>query len=224
MNEAKFRGQVGRLIRTAGWWDLTGRDAVICPVCGAKVLPQKGRPDTICINPNRFGFVVEYKMYPLLEKGKPWHEVSAFPFSEIEPEQRIWLSVWDSYAKEDPYSGVRPGGAYIGLGTRHGTAGARNTPRMGWLVPWQTWLRVEQRLKDVGQASLPLVARKGLNKQVQALHLDAITLLSSWELLHVPNVGWRFSDNHPLYPPRGEYLDPNEITQKWTEARIALAT
>ena len=220
MNEAKFRSEVGRLIRAAGWWDLTGRDAIICPRCKTKILPKKGRPDTICPNPNRFGFVIEYKMYENLKEGKLWEQVPAFAFSEIEPEQRVWLTVWDSYAKRDPSIGIKRGGAYIGLGIRHGTAGAKNKPRKGWVIPWQSWLWVEDRLREAGQASLPLVAGKGMNKLVQANHLDAVTQLAPWELAHVQNVGWRFPNLHPLYPPQGEYLNLAQLTQRWEDARV----
>lgn len=218
MKESVLRQEVGRLMRVAGWWDLATRDAMVCPRCHTKMLPPRGRPDSIYVSPNKFGCVIEFKMYDQ-PKGKQWDHVSAFGFSNIEPAQRIWMKVWDSYAKADPYTGIKKGGAYIGLGTRHGRTNSRNNPRMAWVVPWQRWLNMEEHLNGVGQSSLPLVARKGMNKRVQTNHLDALTLLSPWELRWETPNGWRFPDHHPLRPPNGEYLNLSEITQRWKDAR-----
>jgi hypothetical protein len=217
MNESAFRTELHHLFRAAGWVDVPSRNAVICPKCGTKVLPPKGKPDTLCISPNKFGFVCEEKMY-----GKPtgpnWDNVPAFPFSRIEPQQRRWMDWWDTWADEDPYTGLKRGGAYIGLGTRHGTAGSISNPRMAWVVPWERWKWMENILKTgAGQESLPLAVRKGMNKTVQERGYDAISMLSHWELLWETGIGWRFGDNHPLLPEGYQYRDLAELTARWKE-------
>lgn len=70
--------------------------------------------------------------------------------------------------------------------------------KKAWLVDWNYWISVEVILKGTAnQNSIPLRARRGMNKVVQEHSLDAVTLLRDYELKW--NKGWTIPDNHPVF-------------------------
>lgn len=140
---------------------------------------------------------------------------ASFPFSHIRPEQRVWLTMWesDTVQNDNPYPDRS--GAYLALGTRHGRAGARDEPRKGWLIPWWYWrTRVEEPIGALGQVSLPLVAANA--KLIDMRQYGADTLLKPYQLTWLAG-GWHLEEDHPLY-------NLEQITdvfkERWTELEI----
>jgi len=160
--------------------------------------PPSGRPDILCLSPGSKGrsIVVEVKTFPEPRMSGGWEQASCtFPFSAIPDNQRRWLSNYQDDADHSP--GWYPYEvAYLALGMRHGTAGAKKTPRQLWLVPWPQWLQVEDKLR-VCQESLPLSVIKGLRKEIQEDDLTAYGLLKRWSL-EWENGCWHLPAYHPL--------------------------
>lgn len=135
--------------------------------------PPKGRPDILVLNPTGHSAVVEVKALNL-ERHK------SFYFGKVTPEQDAWLTRW-----------YRDGGlGYLAIGT----VGVR--PRRLWLVDWGDWRAV---MASVGQYqdSLPYIAGKGFNKQLQKLEWDMDRLLSNYELERKTG-GWVLPSDHSL--------------------------
>ena len=131
----------------------------------------------------------------------------------IEPGQYTWMSM----AMADGAQHL-----YLGLGTRHGTAGSKKDPRLAWVIPWDKWLEVERWLRPI-QASLPLVVRKGLRRQIQELHLAAIPLLDEWRMIWKDGE-WYFPPHHPIHELARDGLDRDlkQWRKEWKQAREAL--
>jgi len=193
MKEADVRAEVFNLMRRLWLWPITQVDTVQCPGCGRLHHPPTGRPDILGLNPAGRSIVVEVKTFPEPRKSGGWEQASCtFPFSAIQDNQRQWLKNFD----EDNIAGSSYGGAYLALGTRHGTAGAKKNPRYLWLIPWYKWLRVEDKLRTY-QESLPLSVIKGLRKEIQENNLTAYGLLKQWSL-EWQDGHWHLPVNHPL--------------------------
>jgi hypothetical protein len=168
------------------------RDASICPRCKAKVLPTADRPDLHVLNPIGLSFVIEAKF----ARG------TSFPFSEITPGQRTWLSMftWDG------------GLAYIALGT-DGIAPRRYL----WIVPWDKWLEMEAIVRTV-QASLPIENPRRIEARERGL--DAVTLLAHYACT------WIGGDQKWLLPKwlpkRLYYRDPADFREQWATMKEAV--
>jgi hypothetical protein len=129
--------------------------------------PPKGRPDILVLIPNGRNRVCEVKVVPKNKKS--------FPFSNIEEKQRRWLDAWT----EDG------GDAFLAIGTL--------VPRQRrlWLVTWTAWRQLEETVSPI-QESVPVVAGKGMRKELQENHYDMHTLLCDWELSRITG-GWELS-------------------------------
>ena len=172
MNEAKVRQEVGHMLTSFGFDVKHYEDAIVCPRCKHLIIPERGRPDLVAMHPQRQGLYVEVKVFP---RGK-----TAFPFSNISPEQREFLGDWSD----------RGGLAYLGLGTVEGRPDRREKPRRAWLIPWHVWLMVEEVLTPI-QASLPLYAERAKFTAIREGDMDAVNLLAGWEL------SWKSGGWHP---------------------------
>jgi len=187
------------MLRKLFFWPLSTQDNPHYP---------SGRPDLICPRPGHGeGIVVECKM--MIHKAKtPWRNCT-FPFSRIEPRQRLWLN---NYTADG-------GKAFLALATPHGRAGTYQNPRLAWLVPWKDWLSTEAKLRAIKHLSLALIDRQGLHNRVklQERELFAYTTLAPWGLTWQAKKGWTVRPSHPLWvwPQR----DLAKFSAKWKEDR-----
>jgi len=160
MNESNVRRELYRMLRYEyGLWPDHWPD-----IPGVK--EQPGRPDLVVMNPFGPGFYVEVKVVDVSRR-------KSFPFDAINERQRKWLSLWEE---------ARTHGSWLGLGTV-------NCPnRAIYLIPWQTWLQIEERVGEYA-TYLPLVAGKGERKALQEYWLD-FSLIEKYALLGNPTAGW----------------------------------
>lgn len=207
MKESDIRAELGRLLRRHWFWPIVGTDAFKCEKCGHVTRPKKGRPDIPNLNPSGPSVVVEVKVFP--------RDAGAFPFARITPDQRQWLSNWNRDTARETYTGMYVGGAYLGIGTVTGKAGSKKSPRYLWLPPWDNWLEIEGRLREVGQVSLPLMSHRGQKKIIQELGLSALELLAPWQL--VWEIGqWHLPPEHPLrFVNLGGERDLEKENKRW---------
>jgi len=220
MNEADLRSEINAAIQRLHYWTATGRDLTVCPQCGFEIYPRGGRPDTFFWWwDGPFG-AVEYKCFPRPTHGS-WARTS-FSLKKITPEQRTWFAMAQGDFPTAPYRLH----LYIGLGTVHGTAGAKENARLAWVVPWSFWVRVVERLLIPVQISLPLAPRKRLRKAIQEQELWATSLLRQYEL-HWQKGGWEFPEDHPLVlaAPARNILGPRDLVafrEKWRDTKTTI--
>lgn len=191
MNESKLRAEVGAALRRLWYHTYTNVDMTRCDVCGNEKFPTGGFPDMILWDwRGPFG-AIEFKVFPAPTHGG-WARTS-FSLSKISPAQRAWML----YAQETGACHL-----YIGLGTVHGRAGAKDEPRLAWVIPWAIWQKAEDELmKPFIQKSLPLTLRPGLRREVQDCSLVATELFKAYELKWRKG-GWEFLMGHPIYQAR----------------------
>ena len=175
MNEKAVRGEVFRLMRRMWFWPITQTDVTRCPH-GHLAYPKKGRPDIFGLNPTGRTIIVEVKILNL-SKDK------SFAFSNIEDEQRKWLSRWT----EDG------GWAYLALGT----IGTKRGQRQLWLVPWVVWQLTEKIVRK-HQDSIPYIAGKGFKKEMQDDKIDILHLFPLFEA-EWKDSRWSLLDQHELW-------------------------
>lgn len=174
MKEADIRREVYHMLHTdLGLWPITQTDAVPCPKCHALSKPPIGRPDILVLNPTGRSAVIEVKALNLEQQ-------KSFAFSNVTPEQRVWLDRW---ADDD-------GPGYLAIGT----VGVR--PRRLWIVDWIYWQEVEDSVGEI-QNSLPYIAGKGFRKELQEMGQDMDRLLSNHELIRKAG-GWVLPPDHSL--------------------------
>lgn len=141
MNEARITSEVSNLLKRLWTWPLKNAD-----VKGY----ESGRPDLFILDSRSVLEVKAFTTKP--DVNEAWAQAS-FTFSELSKKQRTWLTMWE----QDGETRNRTQRAYLALGTRHGKAGAKEDPRMLWIIPWQNWLdEVEEPLRDLHRVSLPL--------------------------------------------------------------------
>lgn len=107
------------VIRALGVNVDTNTDAIICPRCRHKIVPEAGQPDVTV--PLAY---IEYKVHRLKQ--------TSFPFAKITIEQRGWLSDW-----------LRRGHlGYIGLMVID-DEGKRDKFVEMYLIDWRFWMACE---------------------------------------------------------------------------------
>jgi hypothetical protein len=121
---------------------------------------ESGRPDIWAIR-NAVGVCVECKRF-----------TERFPFSAWTERQRKWAE------EHDRENGV-PYWLYITLGMN---VNSKLMPQKTWLLPYTAMLEVE-RVVGQYQQSLPYIAGKGMRREIQEQHLDAVTMLRGYELM-----------------------------------------
>ena len=124
MNEASIRLQLHHALQWLGYWPYHHQDARYCPRCHNIITPEViGRPDTEARHPTHPTVLIEVKAV----KGL------AFPFSEITPEQRKYLSSWEN----------EEGKSYLCLG-KIVPIGSKTRIDSIVVIPWRMWLDVEK--------------------------------------------------------------------------------
>lgn len=63
---------------------------------------------------------------------------------------------------------------------------AKYSPKMSWVLPYHIWKQADDAVRP-HQKSLVFKAKKGMNKAIQALKLDAVTLFKGYELTWAEN-------------------------------------
>lgn len=211
-DEAGFRAEITNLGWRLTYWPKTETDTWVCRRCGQQHHPPSaGRPDEVWRHPFWPSIPIEVKMFDQPRDEMRW-ESASFPFSHIEPEQRVWLTMWESRTvyQKNLYSGRS--GAYLALGTRHGRAGSRAEPRMGWLIPWWYWrTQVEEPIRALQQLSIPLIAANALRLELRGYGAD--TLLKDYKLNWLGGC-WHLPNSHPLWGPE---QDTDSFKEEWTE-------
>lgn len=165
MNEATIRGEVFRSLWQWGMWPITTRDAVICPRCGAKILPEGSRPDIMVMS-----VAIEVKAFD----GR-WN------FKELRAGQRAYLDWFSSTG--------RP--AFLALGTTKGRVGSKDGRRL-WCVPWERWKVIEGLLVQAGEKSIILHAADAHKLKIRNSCLDAATMLKDFEMGWAGDRTWTF--------------------------------
>lgn len=213
MKESQIRTEIKRLLERLGFWPITQTDAFKCENCGHVSRPPKGRPDTLLLHPEKLSIVCEYKMFGW--PGKSGYASASLDTSKITEPQRVWLHTWN-----DRYAGWW-GGSWLGLGTRHGRAGALYEPRRAWLVPWDKFCELETAFVDTTSLhSIPLLSYAGM-KQGALIYrhmLWACNMFKPWELRWKQG-SWWFKDDHPLYQAYGGYRELSVQKKRWTHWR-----
>ena len=208
MKEAKVRAEITNLMSRLWLWPRTETDAVICPRCDAKIFPQAGRPDITFFNVK---LAIEVKIFG--DAGS-WHKQS-FAFSKIEGRQRAWIDMF----LQDSDCDVGDNNVYLALGTRLGRAGSQQEPRLLWLIPWRTWISIENTIVNTyNRKSLPLDVFKGMKPKALALaEHTAIRLLNGLEL-EWSDGAWHLPKGHPFeaHLPMA-YTDGERDLPAWRE-------
>ena len=179
MKEVDVRRKIFRMLRLMGYWPITQTDATICPRCKTQVKPPIGRPDILVLNPRGRTAVVEVKILRPTEQS--------FPFDRITPEQHQWLDRWEADG----------GLGYLGLGAIRPHKSKDYLEHL-WLVDWSRWKEIEGLVSPI-QSSIPLVAGKGMRRELQENHYDLTTLLEPWRVQH-SSAGWQVPARHTALP------------------------
>jgi hypothetical protein len=180
MKEADVRRQVFRMAHKGlGYWPITQTDASVCPRCRTKVKPPIGRPDILWLHPFTSSRVCEVK---ILRAGE-----QSFPFDRITQEQRQWLDRWEADG----------GLGYLAIGALRPHNSKTYLDHL-WLVDWAAWKEVEGLVSPI-QLSIPLVASKGMRRELQDNHHDMVTLLEPWRLSR-DNGTWQLPPGHSAWP------------------------
>lgn len=128
---------------------------------------------------------------------------SGYELNQWRENQREWADM----VREEPFE--LPYWLYITIGAHPANYNREKyQPERSWLVPTEVYYATEKRLAPY-QATLPYKARKGLNKDIQRLQLDAVTLWSLYELKYYSKgqlvmPAWYRYNNGDKDPEEGE--------------------
>ena len=141
VDEAHVRRELYQMWRINWYWPIRMRDAVVCPKCRTRILPDVGRPDILIINPVGRTRVCEVKVVSIDRRN-------SFTFDQVTDEQHKWL---DNYLADN-------GLGYLAIGT----VGER--PRSLWLIDWGLWTQIETRTKEEYDVGFIPVYRDGITR------------------------------------------------------------
>ena len=192
MQESDVQTATRYALESRGYWPFHPTDGILCPKCHTRIVPpSKGRPDLMVPHPSGCSTVIEVK-----DVNHAKGENSLY-FSEISPEQRTWLSDWDSAAGDDGL------GAFISVGLI--------LPRMTqtmltsvWIVPWNKWLDIESNWRAYGKAGVGIMPElyKFDQKVPREIYLDMYPGFEIYKIKRQRELdgreGWQFQDEHPL--------------------------
>jgi len=195
MNEAQTTSELTNLLRRLGLWPYKIPDT-------SANHPQGGEPDIIFMD---IPVIIEVKMFDP-PTGK-W-ESANFPFRHLRADQRAYLQM---FQKDGHHS-------YLALGTRHGTAGSTNRPRLVWLIPYHEWLALEEQVLKY-RASLPLDRRPRLG-EVGRLSLVAADRLYQYELNWADGC-WHLPTHHPFaeFVSISQERDLHQMREIWRQLK-----
>lgn len=213
MNEAQVRAEVFNLLERLYYWPITQTDArtpmskevwgllyaleqqapdqksLIGALRGALSrvnTPPIGRPDILVLNPVGPSIVVECKVFDK-PRNNDWSACS-FDTNSVTPEQRWWMTMWEADR----------GKAYLALGTVHGRPNSAKEPRLLWLIPWHTYLDLEERVWERGVKTIPLAEYKGMRMALRDAGLWATCMFAGYDLQW--NGGcWHLPNGHPAW-------------------------
>ena len=130
--------------------------------------------------------------------------ITGFDLTDWRDNQRGWAAQWGrqnaeywlwlSLGIDSPtytYGAVR-----VGKEKRKGLP-PYYLPRRSWLVPYPVMIAVDAVVRPI-QNTLVYRAGKGMRKEIQALGLDAPTLLDGFELAWAGSSRWSIPDDHPF--------------------------
>jgi hypothetical protein len=202
MNEANIRLEVQHVIRALGFWDYHPPDDnyderinkiistfhldkwknaffmiknILFPR-GQAVAP--GRPDIYGLNPRGLTCVIEVKTIEPKVNIEPW-----FNPAMISDKQRNWLDAWCIEAM---------GSAFLAIGTLE-------QPRSLWIIPWEWWVNLENRLQ----------------KQNAEMKVTLSMLPEEFRLSKISG-GWELPLYHPLLGMATPSSSPNKL--QWKKA------
>ena len=179
-------------LESRGYWPFHPTDGILCPKCHTRIVPvSKGRPDLMVPHPAGCSTVIEVKDVNHA-KGE-----NALYFSEISPEQRTWLSDWDSAAGDDGL------GAFISIGLIM-PAITRTILSAIWVIPWSKWLDIEANWRAYNKAGVGIMPE--LYKQDQHVPYDLyLGNYQEYDMYRIKRKkeldgreGWQFQEEHPL--------------------------
>ena len=184
MKEVDIRNELHHALQWRGWTPKHWQDGryIVCEKCGHRgVLKPNvaGRPDT---KGEHYSIAVP----------DAWIEVkavrgTAFPFSDIRPEQRAYLS--DRVERGEQ--------AFLCLGKIMPMGDTRETIASIYVIPWLLWLKAENDAKSlIGAVSIPYNYILYTNK-VEVRQPDIVTRFHRYGLER-RNRGWHFEEDHPL--------------------------
>lgn len=125
---------------------------------------QVGRADLAC---SRGGRAVNIE----IKQGK-----TGFLLTNWREPQREWAA----WTTKPPFS--TPYYMFLTLGEHPATYDPKKyLPKRSWLIPYDVLLEIDQKITPY-QKTLPMIAAKNMRKEMQALKLDAVTLLADYEL------------------------------------------
>ncbi len=118
--------------------------------------------------------------------GKPVHVevkrgLDAFNLDDWRENQREWARYTMDYPFEIPYWLFFT----MGKDQPHYSEDKGYSPRKSWLIPYQVFMDADAQIRPY-QKSIVVRVKKGVNKNVQRLKLDAVTLFDGYDLLWQP--------------------------------------
>lgn len=196
MDEGDVRLEVYHSLQGYGYWPIHGRDAILCPRCGSKILPAvAGRPDLLVLSPVGTMAVMEVKVVNI-------EKALSFAFTQIEDDQRRWMNAWTEHL----------GNAYLALGT----VGER--PRRLWVILWDTWRSIEADLRAEGFTNIPidLSLYKHISKAVPTLAVNAMDSECGMRWVTDTKIqGEKFTGSHWEFPEFHDLVKGRE--NLWTK-------
>jgi hypothetical protein len=189
VNEISVRNAIRNMLKQYLYDVDVVTDGIVCGKCQTVIVPRSGRPDLKAtfdshLHPgvNRPTLRIEVKV---VKSSK-----TAFNLKLITVVQREGLS-------------KRTGSGhlvYLALGIIAAGVHKDRLARI-YCVPWTEWLKIESKVTPY-QNSIPLLAGKGMRKEIQDEKLDVKHLLQGWELRKLTR-GWGIPSTHQLYTDIG---------------------
>src|SRR5688572_7396499 len=184
MNESDVRLAVTHALQWHGYWPFHHQDGRLhfCkhghPVLATPEI--KGRPDIEARHPKHPTVFIEVKAIT--------KDAKSFAFSQIEPEQREYLSNWTNEG----------GSAYLAIGkiVPHGTKSKIGSI---WVFPWPYWLEVESQYQKSIAFSWGLYEKRPLDWQTRGSIRE---LRPIFEMMKTKEEDWQFFPSHWLAKPK----------------------
>lgn len=123
------------------------------------------------------------------------NDENSFDFDEYRENQREWA---EEYCLNEPYNNPLFVALTIGGDKPHLSPEKGYKPRKLYLLPYRHFQKLEEKIR-VYQDSIPYLADKGHNKEMQERNLDAVHLLANYELPYSPKDHIYILPEHHLF-------------------------
>jgi len=185
MNEIYVRDRIRDTLKKYLYDVAVVTDGIKCHGCHTVIVPKSGRPDLkATFDVHRHPGIIRPTVRVEVKVVKS--SKTSFDLNLITDVQRNGLT-WRAKDKRL---------VYLALGII--SAGVpRDQLQRIYLVPWVNWLIAEGMITPY-QNSMPLLAKKGMRREVQDEKLDIAHLLQGWELAKLKK-GWGIPSTHPAY-------------------------